>query len=48
MLAWQDLRVRDPVFFFEACEITFLVAMASLNKMLFGLGSLDFGVRDER
>jgi len=32
----------------EACEATFLVAMASFKKMLFGLGSLDFGERDER
>jgi len=29
-------------------EATFLVSMASLKKMLFGLGSLDFEERDER
>jgi len=46
--AWQDLRERDLVFFFEAYEATFLVAMASLKKVLFGLRSLDFGERDER
>ena len=34
---------RDSMFFFEAYEATFLVAMTSLMKMLFGLGSLDFG-----
>jgi len=39
--AWQDLLERDPVFF-EACEATFLVAMASLKKMLLRLGCLDF------
>ena len=46
--AWKDLRVRDPVFFFEARKATFLVAMASLKKMLFGLGSVDFREKDER
>jgi len=46
--AWEDLRERDLVFFFKALEAMFLVAMASLKKMLFGLGSLDFGERDER
>jgi len=35
-------------FSFKACEATFLVGMASLNKMLFGLGSLDFGEKDKR
>jgi len=45
--AWQDLRQKDPVFF-EARKATFLVAIASTKKMLFGLGSLDFGERDER
>jgi len=45
--AWQDLLERDPVPFFKACEATFLVAMASLKRMLFGLESLDFGERDE-
>jgi len=35
VLAWQDLRVRDQMFFFEACKATFFVAMASLKKMLF-------------
>jgi len=40
--------VRDSVFFFEAYEATFFVAMASLKKMLFGLGSLNFGERDEK
>jgi len=43
-----NLRVRDLVFFFEACETTFLVGMASLKKMLFGLAGLHFGERDER
>jgi len=45
---WQDLREKDSMFFFKASEATFLVAMASLNKMLFGLGSLGFGERDGR
>jgi len=36
------------VFFFEACKATFLVAIASLKKILFGLGSLNFRERDER
>ena len=40
------MRERDPVFFFETYEATFLVAMASLKEMLFGLGTLDFGERD--
>jgi len=40
--ALKDVRVRDLVFFFKACKPTFLVAMASLKKMLFELGSLDF------
>jgi len=44
---WQDLLERDLVPFFKACEATFLVAMDSLKKMLFGLGSLDFGERDK-
>jgi len=48
VLAWQDLQERDLVFFSQACEVTFLVAMASLKKMLFGLGSLDFGERNVR
>jgi len=39
---------KDSMFFFKASEATFLVAMASLNKMLFGLGSLGFGERDGR
>jgi len=43
----EDLLERDPVPFFKACEATFLVAMASLKRMLFGLESLDFGERDE-
>ena len=30
------------MFFFEACKETFLVVMASLKKMLFGLRSLNF------
>ena len=46
--ALLDLREKDPMFFFEACEATFLVAVASLKKMLFRLGSLDFRERDER
>jgi len=29
------------MFFFKACEAMFLVVMASLKKMLFGLGSFD-------
>jgi len=37
---WQDLRAKDLVFFFKAQEAMFLAAMASLKKMLFGLGSL--------
>jgi len=41
-------RERDPVFFFEACEAMFLMAMAYFKKMLFGLRSLDFGEKDER
>jgi len=45
---WQDLQERDLVFFFKACDALFLVAMASLKETLFGLGSLDFGERDER
>ena len=36
------------MFLFETWEAAFLVAMASLIKILFGLGSLDFGERDER
>ena len=47
VLAWQDLRARDSVFF-KACEATFFVAMTSLKEMLFGLRSLHFGERDER
>jgi len=41
--ALHDLQERDSVFFFEACEATFFVAMASLKEMSFGLKSLDFG-----
>jgi len=48
VLAWKELRERDPMPLFKACGATFVVAMASLKKMLFGLGSLDFGERDER
>ena len=44
---WQDIQERDPVSF-EACEATFSMAKASLNKTLFGLGSLDFRERDKR
>ena len=29
--------MRDLVFFFKACKLTFFVAMASLKQMLFGL-----------
>jgi len=47
VLAWQDFRERDIMFFFKACKAMF-VAMASLKKMLFGLASLDFGERDEK
>jgi len=36
------------MFFFETYEATFFVVMASLKKMLFRLGSADFGERDER
>jgi len=46
--AWLDLQVRDSMFFFKACTSTFFVAVASLKKKLFGLGSLDFGERDEK
>jgi len=45
--AWQDLRERDLMFFFKACEAMFLVVMASMKEMLFGLTSLDFGQTDE-
>jgi len=30
--AWQDLRESDLVFFFEACEATLIVVMASLRR----------------
>jgi len=43
VLAWWDFSERDPVFFFETFEATFFVAMAPLNKMLFGLRSVNFG-----
>jgi len=43
--AWQDLREREAVLFFEACEAMFLVAMVSLKKMLFELGSLNWRKR---
>jgi len=46
--AWQDLRERDPAFFFKAYEAMFLVTMASLKKILFELGSHGFRERDER
>jgi len=36
--AWRDLQERDPVFFFEAFE--------AMKKMLFRLGSVNFGERD--
>jgi len=47
---WHDLRERHLVLFFEACEVIFLVAIASLKEkeMLFALRSLDFGERNER
>jgi len=41
-----SLRERDPVFFFEACEATFFMAMPSLKEMLFRPRSLDFEERD--
>jgi len=44
--AWKGLRERDSVFFFKACEATFLLAMASLKKMLFRLEGFDFDERD--
>ena len=44
----QDVREKDPMFFFEAYEAMLFVAMASLKKMLLRLESLDFGERDER
>jgi len=43
MPAWQDLREKDSVFFLEASEVTFLVAMSSLRKKVF-----NFGGRDKR
>jgi len=46
--AWQDLGERDLMPFFKAYEAMFFVAMASLKKMLFELGNLNFGERDER
>jgi len=39
---------ESPMFFFEVCETTFFMAMASLKEMLFRLGSLHFGERDGR
>jgi len=36
------------MFFFEGCKATLLVALASLNEILFGLRSLDFEERDKR
>jgi len=36
------------VFFFKACKAIFLAPMTPLKKILFGLGSLDFGERDKK
>jgi len=44
---WQDLRERNLVFFFKACNAMFLAAMTSLKEMLLRLRSVDFGERDE-
>jgi len=43
-----NLIKKDLVLFFKACEVTFLVGMASLKEMLFGLESLDFEEREEK
>ena len=48
VLAWEDLRERDAVFFFKSCEATFLVVVAFLKEMLLRIESLDFKERDER
>jgi len=48
VLAWEDLRERDAVFFFKSCEAMFLVVVAFLKEMLLRLESFDFKERDER
>ena len=47
-LGFERERERDLMFFFEVCEATFFVVMASLKKMVFQLESLHFEERDKR